>query len=45
MTNENVIGSNTQVDSSTASGTIHPPLNVIIPTQGEQQEPQAQTLT
>lgn len=41
MASESVIGSNTQVDSSTTSGTIPHPLNVIIPTQGEQQEPQA----
>jgi hypothetical protein len=33
----------TQVGSSATSGSMPPPLNVIIPTQGEQQAPQTQT--
>ncbi|GAU39245.1 hypothetical protein TSUD_396910 [Trifolium subterraneum] len=43
---ESVIGSSTQADSSATSGSMPPlPLDVIIPTQGEQQAPLTQTPT
>jgi hypothetical protein len=51
MTSESVIGSSTQAGSSATSGSMPPPLNVILPTQGEQQgaggqqTPQTQTPT
>jgi hypothetical protein len=51
MTSESVIGSSTQAGSSATIGSMPPPLNVILPTQGEQQgageqqTPQTQTPT